>query len=245
MKTIARILLAAALVAGATQIYAKPIPAVKAYHTDEQDRKLSGFSSVSVSGSFDVYITQGSTESVKVEADADEIDKIVTEVDNGVLKIYSKRTSGMNWSWGRNNKKRIVRVVAKDLHKIGLTGSGDVFFTDGFRTQDMVVSLSGSGDIKGKLDVKKLDVSVVGSGDVSLNGRAETSSVKVSGSGDYRGSSLATVSTSVRVVGSGDASVNVSDKLDASVAGSGDIRYTGAAKQISTSKAGSGDIHKF
>ncbi|MDT3404223.1 head GIN domain-containing protein [Mucilaginibacter terrae] len=244
MKTIATILLATALVAGATQTFAKPAITVKAYHTDEQDRKLSGFSSVSVSGSFDVYLTQGSIESVKVEADADEIDKIVTEVDNGVLKIYTKRTTGLTWNWG-GNKKRIVRVVAKDLHKIGLSGSGDVFFTDGFRTQDMVVSLSGSGDIKGKLDVKKLDVSIVGSGDISLSGRAETSAVKVSGSGDYKGSSLTTVSTSVRVVGSGDASVNVSGKLDASVAGSGDIRYTGGVKQISTSKAGSGDIHKF
>lgn len=245
MKTIARILLAAALVAGATQTYAKPVVPAKAYRVDVQDRKLSGFSSVSVAGSFDVYLTQGSTESVKVEADADEIDKIITEVENGVLKIYTKRTSGLNWNWGGTNKKRIVRVVAKDLNKIGLSGSGDVFFTDGFRTQDMVVSLSGSGDIKGKLDVKKLDVSIVGSGDISLSGTAETSAVKVSGSGDYRGSSLATASTSVKVVGSGDASVNVSQKLDASVAGSGDVRYTGAAKQISTSKAGSGDIHKF
>lgn len=244
MKTITKILLAAVLVTGTAQTYANPVTTAKVYHTDEQDRHLSGFTAVSVSGSFDVYLTQGSAESVKVEADADDIDKIITEVNGGVLKIYTKRTSGLNWSWG-NNKKRIIRVVAKDLNKISLSGSGDVFFTDGFRTQDMVVSLSGSGDIKGKLDVKKLDVSIVGSGDISLNGSAETSTVKVSGSGDYSGRSLTTANTTVRVVGSGDASVNVSQKLDASVSGSGDIRYTGGVKQISTSKAGSGDIHKF
>ena len=245
MKTITKILLAAALVTGATQTFANIAPMATMYHVDEQDRHLSGFSAVNVAGSFDVYITQGSTESVKVEASADDIDKIITEVNGGVLKIYTKRTSGMNWSWGGNNKKRIVRVVAKDLNIISLTGSGDVFFKEGFRTQTLAVKLSGSGDISGKIDVKKLESSIVGSGDVTLTGTAETSAVSVSGSGDYRGSTLATSTTTVKVVGSGDASVNVSQKLDASVAGSGDIRYTGAVKQISTSKAGSGDIHKF
>ena len=245
MKSITKILLAAALVASTTQTFAKPAPVVKSYHFDTQDRHLSGFNSVNIAGSFDVYITQGNTESVIVEADDEAIDKIITEVKGGSLKIYTKSTSGFNWSWGNNDKKRIVRVVAKDLNTISLTGSGDVFFKDGFRTQSLAVKLSGSGDITGKIDVKTLESSVVGSGDVTLTGRAETSSVKVSGSGDYTGKDLLTTSTTVRVVGSGDASVNASRSVDASVAGSGDIRYTGTAKQISTSKSGSGDIHRF
>lgn len=243
MKSLAQILLAAALVAGAGETYAKPLPAAKLYSIETQDRHLSGFSAVSVSGSFDVVITQGNTESVIVEADDDVIDKIVTEVKGGVLKIYTKSSSGITWSWGKSTK-RLVKVSAKDLNAISLTGSGDVYFKEGFRTQNLTVKLSGSGDITGKVDVKSLESSVVGSGDVTLTGRAESSSVSVSGSGDYRGKSLITNSTSVRVVGSGDASVNATEKIDASVSGSGDIHYTGGAKQVSTSKAGSGGIHR-
>lgn len=245
MKPITKILLAVALIAGAGQTHAKPAPLTKVYGLDKQDRHLSGFNAVNIAGSFDVYITQGSTESVTVEADDEVIDKIITEVKDGALKIYTKSTSGFNWSWGDNNKKRIVRVVAKDLKTISLAGSGDVFFKEGFRTQSLAVKLSGSGDITGKVDVKILESSVVGSGDVTLTGRAETLSVKVTGSGDFTGKDLLTTNTTVRVAGSGDASVNASQKIDASVAGSGDIRYTGAAKQVSTSKAGSGDIHRF
>jgi hypothetical protein len=245
MKSITKILLTAALITGTTSTFAKPFPVVKLHSIEKQDRHLSGFNAVNIAGSFDVYITQGSTESVTVEADDEVIDKIVTEVKGGALKIYTKSTSGFNWSWGGDNKKRIVRVVAKDLNTISLTGSGDVFFKEGFRTQSLAVKLSGSGDITGKVDVKTLESSVVGSGDVTLTGRAETSSVRVSGSGDFSGKDLLTTSTTVKVVGSGDASVNASQQIDASVAGSGDIRYTGAAKQVSTSKAGSGDIHRF
>lgn len=244
MKSIAKILLAVALIAGTTQTFAKPVPVANSYSFETQDRHLSGFSAVSVAGSFDVYITQGNNESVKVEADDEDIDKIVTEVKGGVLKIYTKSTSGITWNWGRD-RKRVIYVVAKDLNSVSLSGSGDVFFKDGLRTNDLVVNLTGSGDITGKVDVKNLQSSVVGSGDVTLTGRAESSSVRVAGSGDFTGKGLVTVSTKVTVVGSGDATVNATQAINASVSGSGDIHYTGAAKQISTSKRGSGDIHHF
>jgi len=245
MKSLTKLLLAAALVTGVNQVYARPVTPINAHSIETQDRHLSGFSGVVVAGSFDVYITQGSSESVKVVADEDVINKIITEVKDGVLKIYNKNTSsGFNWNWNESNKMKIY-VSAKDLNKIVLSGSGDVFFKDGIRTQNLLVSVSGSGDIVGKVDVKNLESTVVGSGDVTLTGRAETSSVRVSGSGDYKGRALVTANTTVKVVGSGDAAVYASQKLDAAVAGSGDIRYTGGAKLVASSETGSGEIHRF
>jgi hypothetical protein len=243
MKRIAQTLLFAALSAGTFQSIAAAVPMHKTYSIETQDRHLSGFSGVSVAGSFDVYITQGSTESVKVEADDEVIDDIITEVKDGVLKIYNKNKIGLNWSWG--NKKRIVHVTAKDVKSVRLSGSGDVYFKDGLRTRDLALSVSGSGDITGRVNVTNLTSSVVGSGDITVSGRAESSTAKVSGSGDFRGKDLITTTSIVRVVGSGDASINASQKVDASVSGSGDIRYTGGATQVSTSKAGSGGIHRF
>ena len=117
MKTLAKILLAAAIIAGTNQTFAKPAPVTKVNSIETQDRHLSGFSSVNVAGSFDVYITQGNTESVKVEADDEVIDKIITEVKGGVLKIYTKSSNGFNWNWS-GEKKRVVRVIAKDLTAI-------------------------------------------------------------------------------------------------------------------------------
>ena len=242
MKSLAKILLAAVLVTSICKTYAKPAPAVNVYNIQTQDRHLSGFTAVSVAGSFDVYLTQGSTESVKVEADDEVINNIITEVENGVLKIYTKSNNSFRWSWG--DKKRVVRVVAKDLKSIGLAGSGDVFFKEGFRTQTLAVKLTGSGDIAGKVDVQNLDGSVTGSGEITLTGRANTASIKVSGSGDFDASDLVTINTTVKVVGSGDAKVNASQQLNASVSGSGDIRYKGGARQVSTSKAGSGGIRR-
>jgi hypothetical protein len=208
-----------------------------------EDRHLTGFNAISLSASYDVYITQGTAESVKVEASDEDQEHIVTEVSGGVLNIYEKHNHGLHWNWG--NKKQVVYVVARDINSISISGSGDVFFKSGINTNSMKIKISGSGDIVGRLTVKTLDATISGSGDVRLSGRAGDSNVRVSGSGDFEGRDLVTASTAVRVVGSGDATVNAGTKIDAAVSGSGDISYTGGAKQVSISKAGSGDIHRM
>jgi hypothetical protein len=201
---------------------------------------------VHVGGSFDVYITQGTTESVKVEAPEDVMDRVVTEVDGGVLKIYNKHHDGWNWGelWG-NHKKVIVYVTAKDLNSIDISGSGDVFFKDGITTNSLKLRISGSGDMLGKVDVKTLESHISGSGDMKLSGRAESSTVNVVGSGDFMAGNLLTASSQVHISGSGDARINASTKVDASVTGSGDIRYTGNATSVWKKKSGSGDISKY
>jgi len=233
MKSLKTLILAVALVAVNSIAFA-----------DTEDRHLTGFNAVSVSGSFDVIITQGSTESVKVDAPSEVIGRIITEVEGGVLKIYTKRDSNFNWSWG-NNKKMIIYVSIKDVNAISLAGSGDVYFKDGIKANSLKLKLTGSGDVSGKIDVRSVETSISGSGDITVSGRAETSAVSVVGSGDFTGQNLVTNTTSVRVAGSGDARVNASEKIEASVVGSGDIHYTGGAKNISSSKAGSGSVSRM
>jgi hypothetical protein len=231
MRTLKTIFMAGLLVAATS--FAK---------ADTQDRHLTGFNAVSLAGSYDVYIVQGSTESVKVDAPSDVIDRIITEVRGGVLVIRTKE--GTDWDW-KGNKKMAVYVSIKNVNAVSLSGSGDIFFKDGLRASSLKIKLSGSGDIVGKVDVKTLDSSIGGSGDITLTGQAENSTVSVGGSGDFTGNNLITTNTRVSVGGSGDASINASEKIDASVAGSGDVRYTGGAKNVSSSKAGSGSVSRM
>ncbi|RCH55601.1 DUF2807 domain-containing protein [Mucilaginibacter hurinus] len=203
------------------------------------DRNLKGFNGISVAGPFDVYIKQGSNESVKVDAPDDILKHIVTEVKDGVLKIYlDKQYNSRNW----DKNDITVHISAKDLNSVAMSGSGDIFFEGGIKSNSLKLSVTGSGDIEGKVDVQTLESSIAGSGDIKVTGRANSSAVKVTGSGDFDGSGLVTVNTAVKVAGSGDASVNASQKIEASVIGSGDINYTGGATEILKSKTGSGDV---
>jgi len=242
MKSLTKILLAAALLTGGVYTIAHAHTTVKvSRHDDTQDRHLSGFNQISVMGSFDVYIVQGSAESVRVEAPADVIDKIATEVQNGQLKIYNKHDYDLG-SWFSGRKKIAVYVTVNELKNLGVSGSGDVNFKDGIHGESLTIRVSGSGDVLGRVEVKNLDCSISGSGDMKISGHAQNSMVGVSGSGDYSGRDLITANTSVSVTGSGDASINASSSIDASVAGSGDVEYTGGAQHIAKSKSGSGEI---
>ncbi len=245
MKLLSKLLLASILLLGTGYAYAKPNTTISSKSIKTEDRHLSGFNAVNLVGSYDVYIIQGATESVIVKAPDNVIGNIVTEVQNGVLKIYNKHNSGFHWGWNNGNNKMVIYVSVKDINSISVTGSGDVYFKEGINTNSLKLIVAGSGDIYGKVNVKSLESSVSGSGDIKISGSAENSTVKVVGSGDFVGGNLLTVNTQVKVVGSGDAKVNASNKIDASVAGSGDIRYTGAAKSVSTSKSGSGDIERY
>jgi hypothetical protein len=235
MKKLTLFLSAVLMVAGFNSAFA-----------DVQDRHLTGFHAISASASFDIYITQGSTESVKIEAPADVINRIITEVNGDVLKIHTKNN---HFSWGgwfnNSHKKMVIYVTVKSIHAIDISGSSDVFFKEGINADKMELSVSGSGDVIGKLNAKSLETRVSGSGDIKLAGNAQTATIRMNGSGDFSGRDFVTAVTMVSISGSGDATVNASQKLDARVSGSGDIRYAGNPKQVSKSTSGSGDIHRI
>ena len=67
--------------------------------------------------------------------------------------------------------------------------------------------------------------------------------VEISGSGRYLGEDPEASVGTVRVSGSGEAVVNVSDDLDVDVSGSGDVQYIGNPA-ITESVSGSGDISR-
>jgi hypothetical protein len=232
MKSLTKFFLTCLLIAGVTATYA-----------DVQDRHLSGYSAIQISGSFDVYVKQGAGESVKVDASNDVQDRIITEVTNGVLKIYNKHN--VNWGdWWSNSKRIVIYVSIKDINSLNASGSGDIFFKEGISAGTFKLGVSGSGNVTGKLSVKTLDARISGSSDIQLNGRADNCTVSISGSGDFSAPQLITQNTTVHVSGSGDAKVNASQTLEASVSGSGDIGYLGNPK-VSSSKSGSGEVHKI
>ena len=245
MKSISKILLTGALLAGVGYSHANTaITTINRSAGDVQDRHLSGFHAIDLSGSFDVYIEQGATESVRVEAPSDVIGHIVTEVEDGVLKIHNKDESGWHWGdWlGSHHKKIAIYVSITNINELAVTGSGDAYFKNGLNADKLRIRVSGSGDVLGRINAKTLDCNISGSGDMKLSGHADSQNVSVSGSGDYEAKGLSTTNTAVHVSGSGDAGVNVSTNLEASVSGSGDISYTGGAHNVVKSQSGSGDI---
>jgi hypothetical protein len=180
-----------------------------------ETRSVGSFSKIDLAGSPDVMVAVGSDTSVSVTTDDNLLTNIETVVEGDTLRINSRRS--YNTSVGVK-----VNITVPDLNGVSISGSGDIQVT-GLKAGDM-------------------DASVTGSGDITLSGVMDRLHAHIVGSGDVRASELAVKHVRVDITGSGDAEVRATEELDASVTGSGDVRYSGQPPQVRRSITGSGDI---
>ncbi len=133
-------------------------------------------------------------------------------------------------------------TIRADMLTIGIVGSGDINVNN-VEAKSLDTRVQGSGDVKfGEVKAGQVSIAVAGSGDISAAGTADKVIIELSGSGDVRAGRLIARDVDVKVVASGDADVYATEKLNASVRGSGDIRYAGAPKNVSKEIKGSGSI---
>lgn len=214
--------------------------AVSAWAQEKETRSVGSFDKIVIGGAYNVYITQGDVEEVRLEGSKEAIEKIETESENGTLKIKQKKSKGWNWD---NSGKLKVYVTFKSLTAIVSSGSSNVEVTSKVKADEFSLVTSGSSDVKMSMDVNSVKIVLSGSSDVELSGMAKEQSIVVSGSGDIEALDLESNNVSVKISGSGSVSVHANESLNGVVSGSGDIRYRGTPKQ-SIKISGSGSIEQ-
>lgn len=134
------------------------------------------------------------------------------------------------------------KSILVDKFRIGIKGSGDVTI-DNLESKSVDTSIHGSGDIRlAKVQAGAVAISIKGSGDVYAAGTADKVDIEIMGSGDVRSRDLVAREAGVKIMASGDAQVHASEKLTASIYGSGDVRYAGSPPDVSRTIKGSGSI---
>ena len=202
-------------------------------------RTTSEYNGISCAGSFDYILVAGKEGNIKIEGEENLLEYIITEVKDGNLIVKTRNNINLGTS---RNKTIKVTIPFKDIERVSLAGSGDLWNTDKISSTNIIVELSGSGDIKLNIEASSIKASLAGSGDLTLKGTTSELKVQVSGSGNFHGFELQSNNTDVSVAGSGDADVVSTGILKARVSGSGDIRYKGNPKTEDTKVAGSGSI---
>ncbi|MCJ8210685.1 DUF2807 domain-containing protein [Mucilaginibacter sp. RS28] len=206
----------------------------------EQTREVSGFSKIASAGSFNVHVTLGNTESLKISADDDIIDKIETVVEDETLKIRFKKSEDGSWKNYRYNKVDIY-VTAKALNGISNAGSGNINVDGKIKSESFRAVLSGSGSIKGSVNANELNASIAGSGSISLSGSSDNVKVLISGSGELKAKELTAENATLSIAGSGNAYIKADKEIEARIAGSGSVYYTGSAV-VNSHTTGSGRV---
>lgn len=206
-----------------------------------QKRNIQGFHGIQISGGIDLYLSQGSEEAVAVSAsDPDIRNRIVTEVENGVLHIYME-SHGFHWGdW--NHRHLRAYVSCKLLDQLTASGGSDVHIQDGIHSDRLKMNLSGGSDLRGKMTIGDLSVTQSGGSDSYVSGTAATLYIHTSGGSDFHGYDLSADDCHVEASGGSDAYLTVNKELTAHASGGSDIHYKGKGVVRESQASGSGSI---
>jgi len=212
-----------------------------------EDRFIKGFEEVEVVGSPNVYYTQADSFSVRVKGPDNFVDNILTEKNGKTLTIRNKGKWGLVNISFNGEDELAVYVTSPDLVAVRVNGSGDFISTNLIDTDNMNITLRGSGDINiDSLLCDRCDIELIGSGDVALpDMEAKETSAVLIGSGDIKMGLSKVADTNLSLKGSGDIKVVFSKgcrSVDCMLNGSGDISLTGKIEHFNGEKHGSGDI---
>lgn len=202
-----------------------------------ETREIAPFSGINVGGSTDVFLTQGETQSLTIQAEDNILELIKTDVKGQELYIGSRKCFN-------TNKTIKIFITIPVLRDVTISGSCDVKGADSFKCGDLSLKISGSGDITLNVDSDDMDISISGSGDIDLKGNAADMTIRISGSGGLNALDLQTEKITAIISGSGNCKVNTTGDLNAVISGSGDIAYFGTPKSVDASVSGSGSVRQ-
>jgi hypothetical protein len=184
-----------------------------------EKRDVHDFDSVRMSGSGTLMLEQTGSESLVIEAEDNILPLLTSEVRDRRLVLGLR--PGASY---RSSRKVVYHLTMRDLKGIEVSGSGDVQGT-AIKTESLTLQGSGSFDMR-------------------LAGRADRLQLDISGSGEHQGEDLESREATVRISGSGDATVKVTDRLDAVVSGSGNVVYVGNPT-LTQRVTGSGSVRRL
>ena len=206
-----------------------------------QTREVDNFHAIEVSYPAQVFITQGASESVKIEAEDNVLPGLQTRVRNNTLEIFYKVETGKAV---RPTEPVRITIVVKELDEVDFESAGELDIT-AIENDTLSVSVSGAGNLRlNEIAVKDLSVNLSGAGSMSASGTADRLRLVISGFGDFNGEELQNLTSNVNISGAGSATVWAEDELTATISGAGSVSYYGSP-EVTKQVSGVGGVNRL
>ncbi|WP_294201502.1 DUF4252 domain-containing protein [uncultured Chryseobacterium sp.] len=208
-----------------------------------ENRNVGEFSGINVSTGVNLVFKQEDPASVKVIADADKLQYIVTKVENGVLKVYVDNKGQKNLKFKNIN----VNVSSPRMNNLKVS-SGAIFTTIGpVQENNLTVDGSSGAVVKGRFDIsgntkieassgtsikvevnsKNLTFKGSSGSDTSIAGETETAAFDISSGAVCKGENFSADHVEAESTSGASLSVSASRTLKAKASSGGLIKYRG------------------
>lgn len=205
-----------------------------------EKRTVSSFHGIEVGTGIELSLTQSNTEDVAVSAAKTEHrDRIITKVENGILKIhYDSKMGSVNKIKESKNLKAYVSF--KTLDVLNANTGADIDIVGSIKSPTLDIKANTGALIDGEVDVTTLKVSQNTGSKINLSGRADKLTVDGDTGSKFKGEDMATSNCNVTVSTGAIVSVKAEKELQVKANTGGVVRYKGNAsiKEIKTNTGG-------
>lgn len=207
-----------------------------------EDRKISNFDNVDISSAFSVVVSDNDYKgSIVVSAPDYAMDKIVTKVVNGTLKVYVDGSISM-----KSGDKLEITFPHRKLRDIKISGASKLIVKHVMKLEKLNVNLSGASslDLNVVSNLIKLDHS--GASKFKLTGNTQDFEANVSGASKLDAENLKASKVILKASGASSAKVWAVNDLKINASGASKVVYksqNGLVKSLD--KSGASKISEF
>lgn len=178
--------------------------------TVTRDVKVSSFNSLKASGVYELRLSQGNLETVKIEADENLQEYFNVKSDGNQLVIDMDKMNNKNF---KSSNKMKVFITFKNLKELELKTVGNVSSEEALSFDDLNLDAKSVGNIDLNLNAKKLDLDNKSVGNVKLSGKATEAVVRNKGVGSLQAGNFVVQTMDIENDGVGGAEVNAQKDL--------------------------------
>jgi hypothetical protein len=208
-------------------------------------RNLAPFKRLDISGTAEIALVQGGTESVVITTPASREEYIDAEVRGDTLYIEAADSSRW-WNLvlgGGGARTTQIVITFKELESIAAAGTVKLTSAE-IKVPDLRISGAGGTSVRiDNLQTGQLRLSGAGALKAELAGRVTEQNVSIAGAGEYRGGKLVSQNATVSVAGAGQVVINAEKTLNATISGAGSVDYIGDPK-VTERVSGAGRVRR-
>lgn len=191
---------------------------------ETETRPITDLTRLAVSANTEVYLTQGATPELRLEAPRNVLDVLRTEAVGGELRIGLR--DGINL-----RTKSPIRVYLTLPHLTAISGSGATHFhgATGWNVTDLVLTLSGASTADlSVVATSGLRTEASGASRVTLHGTAGPHTVRLSGASALDAFDLTLASADIDASGASQMHLSVASALAVRASGASQVYYRGS-----------------
>jgi hypothetical protein len=200
-----------------------------------KDVAIKPFDAIEAKGLYELILSQGDKESVKIEADDNLQDLFAVSNDGNKLLIDMPKLKDKNINFDDKKDHHDLRlkvyVTFKRINKLDVGVIGSVRSTSSLKFDAFEIESKNVGNIDLQLTANKLTITNKGVGNISLTGNATDAVVANSGVGKFDGEDLIVQTMDINNSGVGSANVHVEKDLKVKESFLGKVSNSGNAKQ--------------